>query len=338
MAKKLPKTIAEKYIESLHSAWPGLTSAETQDLTRYEKLASEGADLPPLHYFLAVGAMSRSGVAMEEISSRLQSGNRDEVCNPFEVELDMLWAKSRHVYRYDNTLSNELAEEGLPGKIPVEVLRMLPYPVMFVEAPTFLATDAVGRIEAKGFFCFIESWSGEEKLAFQYVLKNGEASYISFSLEGKETLADILAEIDELLVVSVEDENGCITTGGNLSADCLAHAINLVLYINSENADTETVYVPTGQTQKHKASQAEIVAVGARVGPALGEARVAYVADDAGLPATGKKKAPHIRRGHMHCYVGRHKDGTRTYTVKWQPPMSVGFGEVAETVVHEAGK
>lgn len=219
MAKKLPKTIAEKYIEGLRRRWPGLASAEAQDALRYQQLEASGADMPPFYYFLAVGAMSRSGVSVGEISRRLQNPEAGEAtCEPTDVELDMLWAKSRHVFRCDKTLADELAQEGLPGKISVEVLRMLPYPVMFVEAPVFL----------------------------------------------------------------------------------------------------------------------EIVAVGIRVGPALGEARIAYVAQDDGTNLTGKKKAPHIRRGHLHCYVGRCKDGTRTYTVKRQPSMCVGFGEMGETVVHEA--
>ena len=272
MAKKLPKTIAEKYIEGLRRRWPGLASAEAQDALPYRQIEDSGADMPSFYYFLAVGTMSQSGVSADETSRRLQNPESGEVvCKPFDVELDMLWAKSRHVFRCDETLADELAQEGLPGKMPVEILRMLPYPVMFVEAPVCLETDTGARIEAKG----------------------------------------------------------------SLDAACLAHAINLVLYINSENADTETIYVPTGLTQK-KASQAEIVAVGTHVGPALGEDRIAYVAQDDDSNLTSKKKAPHIRRGHLHCYVGRHKDGTRTYTVKRQPPMNVGFGGVGETVVHEA--
>lgn len=342
MAKQLPKTIAEKYIEGVRDQWPGLESAGTRAC---EKLRQAQGNQDPseidCYYAAAVDAMVASGMTIDEIRSAVQDEDRREnIIEPEDVYLDIAWKTCKQVYRFDAVLVEELASQDMPGKIPIDILKMMPYKVQFIEAMVDVPTTAGTVWPAKGFFAYIEKWRGNERLILRFVLDDGGATTIGFNLDGKETIEDFLLEIKRNLEGLIEKGERTWEEGADENfARCFSTIFNLLLYLNAENADTEVVYRASGKSSKHKISQATIFAVGSRVGAELGAARIAYVGEASAAAITGKKKAPHWRRGHFHTYVGRHADGTRTYTVKWQPAMMVAVGNLEEQsaeIVHEA--
>ena len=341
MAKQLPKTIAEKYIDRLHEKWPGMLIAELEDTTRYRRLELQGEELPNLYYFLAVGALTRDGYSKKDIQEIIQDPlTATQILSPDDIYLDIAWAKCKQVYRFNQELSDELYQQQLTGKLPIDVIKQIPYPIMFVEAPVSISTTTGKTRSAKGFFVYIETWRGVERLVFHFVHDDGHKNALAFTLENKESVEDIIVELEtnlRLALVDNETEEVLEDSAFEVARTRISHILNLLIYINSENADAEVVYKPSGLSRKPKISQATITSVGSKIGPALGAARTLYLSNEDGHTGTGKKKAPHVRRGHWHAYWRGKKDGSeeRRLVVKWQPPIEVGFGDDAATTVHD---
>ena len=116
-------------------------------------------------------------------------------------------------------------------------------------------------------------------------------------------------------------------------ARVILSAIQLILYIVSENAEIDPAPMPMEgdrtrgkvttlkKSKEDKASQVREMSVGVRVGAALRKAKRA--ASSGKSSGAGGKKRSHTRRGHWHNYWTGPKEGERTLLLKWTAPTII---------------
>lgn len=259
------------------------------------------------------------------------------------------WHACRQVYRIDGTVSQALTEQELDGDLPVELLRRMTYPIIYIDSkvPVSCQTD---RRWADGFFAYLDrDLLGELDMTFVYLMDDGTRSRMSLVVEDGATLESCLAHIEEVddrltelmgremvgNTLSDPDELACLRY-------CATVSLNHLLYVLSAENGAETVYTPPkvskGQKVGKRTNTETVRMLGVKVGRAIGAARRTGYTSSHG---TGERTvAPHVRRAHWQSFwVGRRKgreDGKfgDELVVKWIPPIPVNqeAGEVIETV------
>jgi hypothetical protein len=257
------------------------------------------------------------------------------------------WRTCRHVYRFDRALSRELASTAAPDTMPIEVIHRLPYPIIYVDAPVYVVTTRDSRIDAAGFFAYMDTAMDAddkpaESLTIVYVTPgcwNGTTA-VHLCLRGAETLGDVVDELTR----SDEKYMGSILEGHREHVrDCIVCALNHILYIIDAQSDQSVTYVPSkavSQKRAKQTSRSTIHSVGARIGKALGAARVRYETPRKVGESGRKSPRAHMRAGHWsHYWTGPRKGPEpQTVVVRWIAPTMVGVGESEQTTVHAAEK
>ena len=249
-----------------------------------------------------------------------------------ELTACWMWRQTKIIYSFDPDLAAALAEQAEDVQdtdvLPCELLMHLPYPCIYIKAPNMLE-------DTDGFFAWIEydmSRDGPE-LRIQWMLPDMQHSIaqVLHLLPGEPIKACILDTIHttqenlgediKLQDVDVDD------------ARVVLSAIQLILYIVSENAEIDLVPLPMerDQTQgkvttlrksmEDKASQVKEMSVGVRVGAALRKAKKS--APSGKSTGAGGTKRSHTRRGHWHNYWTGPKEGERTLLLKWTAPTII---------------
>ena len=262
---------------------------------------------------------------------------------PSTIAWTARWRRCRQVYRVDRTVAEELADQPLDGRLPIEAMRTLPYPVVYVD----------GRVEvpaggdAVGFLAWVmESDHARDELYLDFISPGGSEWCTSVPLEGAADLGEAVSKIvSESLMTQRDVGIEMATPDPDGLARTLTHALNLLLYIVSKEADAEVVYSPPsggrGQKAGARTNPETVRVVGARMGRAIGAARRAATGGGTGGKTPGRTVAPHVRRAHWQHYWtgprkgrddGRHGDAL---VLRWVPPTYVnGDGSEVE-VVHE---
>lgn len=254
------------------------------------------------------------------------------------------WRKHRVIYHIDTALAEELLEQTKrisdTESLPCELLWNLPYECIAVEMPPLhlivrdKETDKESVMDFTGrFYLYYEpeaeysNWING--LCGLWELPDGDlVNYYVPLHEGwtiKEVV-DALAKDFEKAGMHDLDE---IAVRAQLMPSLVA--IQVVLYLQSQNADIEKQ--PTTKSPKKKKSTRktktvsrgqtppEIVRVGYRVGKTLRAYRKsAHVST-----GTGSTKRPHSRRGHWHHFwTGSKSDPeSRKLVIKWVAPMMI---------------
>lgn len=348
MSRRLPPSAASRLVDALVARSPAV---------RWD-------DLPPLAASDEGAVLDSSGAAMrDEILGRcgpgkLPSGGEfarlaleGALLTPYDVTMCARWRSCRQVYRFDATLAAELGGQGDGAAVPAEALRMLPYPIVYVEAPALEAPWPGGPRPARGFLAWVDRdpETGTDVLVLCWVPSGGGGQgapgrHVTFlPLDWAGTVAgfgEAAAANDRAAFERMGFDVEAVTDG---FGDCVDRAVSLLLYIVSEEADVEVVYAPPsgGRDQRagRRSSPETVHAVGARVGRALGEAKRRWRQREGAR--TGRTVAPHVRSAHwQHYWVGPRRgreDGMPgdRLVLRWVAPTLV-LGGGGEETVHEA--
>ena len=255
----------------------------------------------------------------------------------FAAELTACWAwqKDKIIYSFDPDLTDALIEQvndlNDTDVLPVDLLVHLPYPCIYVKAPTM--TD-----HTDGFFAWIE-WDTErkmEELRVQLVVKDFEHTIpqMLHLIPG----ATIKECIEDTVHLCMKKRPSTAVTSDDFlrTFSTLLAAIQHLLYLTAVNADISdesapvlTVVKPETSNKKssekiNRGKENEIISkqVGVRVGAALRAAKKRSPSQNTNA-GTGSRKRAHTRRGHWHHYWTGPKDGERELTLKWVSPTMI---------------
>lgn len=341
MAKRVPVSAATKEYDKLLKIWPGLD-------TLFPQIDSV-SDPYAIH---AAASTLSDGIMENPLELMRATLEDDEMLEPEDMVWLSRWSRCRQVYRIDPVLADEISHQEFQGKIPVEALSRLPYPIIYVDAKCHMATGA-GKIEAQGFFAWtdkaLSDLAGPDQIMVCYLFKNRKRSILALSL-GHETIDGVLDDLDayeneafDKLSRSHQSEHVVFTSRED-AAEQIAETLNLLLYVIHEEVDVEVTYRPPtggrGQQVGPRTNRETQRIVGARVGRAIGEARRVY---EGASKADGTRTvSAHVRRAHwQHYWTGQRKgriDGKHgdDVVLRWIPPIYVnGAGDPIE-IVHES--
>ncbi|GAA2321756.1 hypothetical protein GCM10010149_88540 [Nonomuraea roseoviolacea subsp. roseoviolacea] len=286
-----------------------------------------------------------------------------------------LWKQGRVVYQIDPDTWNAIGEADTTMTVPVELLARLPHPNPLIVFPEpiliqhpdeefrqkvsavyvsgVLETHIAGKkaVQAlcsthdpgvKGwtlqFVGFVEDRDGKPIIAddgFDPPMQDLMRTRTSIMLDQPRSLSEMIEKAAERFIYGHD-------AFGKPDVDLpllLRRAVNLLVYLCSENSDLRPVEAKRKQSRKQRRTKpqpTQIVEVGYRVGQQL-RAWKKYERDHENVPGTGKKKAPHIRRAHAHTYrVGKGRQDT---IIKWLWPIQINMtaGDETTTVVPVKG-
>lgn len=327
MSHRLRPTVADKAVADMLGRYPELLGVDhVMDASGDEAFSMCGDAIRILR-------MWHDGVASAGDIARLENM---EVLRPDHVALWSRWRTCRHVYRFDRALSEALSGTESPDDMPVESVRMLPYPIVFVEARLGYPTIGGNMLESRGFF----AWCEEESLQLVFICDERVVGVTVF-MDGR-TLGQA---IDTVVDTDSTVWDGYVTDGyAELVRDTITSVVAHLLYIVSDRSEQEVVYRPSGKANPRKSSPSTVHDVGVRTGRALGRPSVRYVSDDGRKVAkggSGRTVRAHVRSAHWHHYwVGKRGSDERRLVLRWVYPTLVGAGDDTEqdTVVHAAKK
>lgn len=344
MSKRIPLSKAIRQFETFTKSYPSIYAAlkTYPDLTTSDKVCTQ----------LSSDAFRlwAAGRTLREMTSYMVSRTywgAEDLC------FIARWSSCRQVYRIDDEVFRALQTQPLDSKIPVDALLRFPYPIIYIDAALRYETFD-GPVATDGCLAYIDhSVSDRDELQFIFLLKDGGRGRVWLPLVPGLTLPEAVQMIEDL-DRSQNAKKGLHADPNlekNLKAqhddfvDCLAEAINVVLYVLSAENDPEVVYAPPmnrvrGQKAVRRTNPETITLLGGKIGRAIGEARRSGKSGDRTVAQTGRKLAPHIRIAHwQHYWVGKRKgraDGRfgDELVLKWIPPTPVNMteGGVSETV------
>lgn len=240
------------------------------------------------------------------------------------------------MYRFDMELELALYQQAGDDQIPVEVLKSLPYPCVYMESPN-LQED-----QYHGFFAYYDmDQYGNDVLKFLVLCRNGqEVAVRGFELLEGKTLRECMTE-----VLKKRYQRECVDDKVKEYINLAEKMLQLVLYICSVNADVQPVEPePSGimrRVEDIKDCYREIRKwdVGMRIvsqNRRRNEKHTEETTRQSGRPnnepVVHYKLAPHVRRGHWHTYWTGKKDGSekRKLVLKWIPFTYVNVEESGE--------
>lgn len=250
------------------------------------------------------------------------------------AELTALWAwrKNKIIYSFDDNLAKSLADQAEDVQdtdvLPADLLMHLPYPCIYVKAHLLEHTD--------GFFVWMDydiNWNRAE-LRVQWMFEDMEYTFaqVLHILPGR-TIRDCVLDTVHTTQENLGDDIKLQDVSVDVARVILS-AVQLLLYLVSQNADIEAAPAPVKVVRtspktvqikpdvQDKASQVRAYDVGVRVGAALRKAARSETHRGEGA-GTGTAKRPHSRRGHWHHYWTGPMDGERKLVLKWTAPTII---------------
>ena len=231
------------------------------------------------------------------------------------------WRISKQVYHFEQEMEELLYSQADDGiLLPVEVLKNMPYPCVYFEAPSLSGE------QFHGFFACMDIESGMELLKFMPLHRDGENVQIrSIELVPGHTLRECMAK-------PLQMQYGRQDIGVELDKymDLTGKMLQLVLYICAANADVQSSEpgrktIKPGSVADIKDKYREISRwdVGNNV---VKKIRNSKKASAAALESGTKKRlgdyhvSPHVRRGHWQSYWVGKKDGSeeRRLVLRWK--------------------
>lgn len=269
------------------------------------------------------------------------------------------WRIHKQIYEFNDEMTSmlmEQAESNGMDKIPVDVLKQMPYPCIYIDL-----SDS--DVNLQGFFVYTD-YEIENKTQVLVIapvmLKNGkyhiQETYM-IRMQDSCTMKDVVQHMKKCSIDSAKRQ-----TGGEISqramneilAECrrkeriVSYLLPLVLYICASNADIKakdknkpirTKPLPASKT-KDKFSEIQQWKVGEEVGMKYRKIRQKFKQDSDGNSAvsskyiTGTTMRSHIRAAHWHHYwTGpRSEPEKRKLILKWLPPVFVNADGIEEAM------
>lgn len=295
---------------------------EQLDMCRVAKL--DGAMSWPDYCVLPINA------AQTYLVYSLGLSNEDAAAGCAELTACWTWRQNKVLYAFDADLASLLAAQADDVKdsdvLPADLLMHLPYPCIYIKAPGILEyTD--------GFWAWVDFDvnRGAPELRIQWVMEDMSHSFpqVLHIIPGG-TIADCFLDT---IQTTMEHTSGPVDiTHPADSSRTILSAIQLLLYLISDNAEVEDVPPPVRVVRDHsspkvrkliqdKASEVQTKNVGIRIGNTI--RRTISHSGGGGNSGSGSSKRPHMRRGHWHNYWTGPLDGDRRLILKWTAPTMI---------------
>ena len=315
---------------------------ENRILAQYPGLFAKMNELSPVS--LAASSIS---IVQYAQSNKIDSAALLDESAP--IYFNYKWRKHRVIYQFDRTLTESLLNQA--GRmeetecLPCELLKNLPYPCIAIESAPF--TVEVPRKNKKNFkigftgnFYLMYEEKGD---TFDWDALNGlweliDGRLVSFYIPVFEngTIKDSIDALHKYLKSGVSEVEITREDAESQIAPFL-FAIQIVLYLQAQNADMQDATVPKKKKKSNKKSTAQsrtkspkIVYVGYKVGKILRSYNEDAKSTSTG---TGTPKRPHSRRGHWHHFWTGAKDKPeeRKLVLKWVAPTMIHGEQPNET-------
>lgn len=236
------------------------------------------------------------------------------------------WRYSQGIYRFDQTIFDQLWNTGISGDLPGDVLLRLPEWCIYIETPGKKYLDDV----LYGFFVHLE-WDATDHRHELRLLLDME----NYLLPQPIHIGDW--PLSKAIERMINESTRHIPTGTMIPLpnqdqyqawqNILAPIMNLILYLCSDEPDFGPSKRPerakTKRTKKgwklFPAQKPIVWNIGERIGKQIRE----YDATQ-NPESTVRTVRPHLRRAHWHGYWTGPKDGPQRFKYHWIPPLLVG--------------
>ena len=239
------------------------------------------------------------------------------------------WRIGRGIYRFDETLFQELVSTPMEGTIPCDVLFRLPEWCIYIE------TKPLGF---PGFFVHLEEdvKTGDRELRLLCLTDTVPMPLIvhlgDFTLaEGVRRSVETAERNMRAKGMDYSAENAALDAASIMKKTELI--LPLILYVCSANAEIRQVEREIPPLRKKSKGILEKVSmipttweVGYRIGAAIRSGRSNEETSErveSQYPGSGTPKRPHVRRAHWHGYWTGPRDGKRLFSLQWLPPIPV---------------
>ena len=253
------------------------------------------------------------------------------------------WRNAPLVVRFDPDIAAALLDTPLHGEIPRDLLRRLPAPALFVDAPwlgegcgVFVSMDSAhdrAGIRAEDL----------DEIIFTVVASDGPALLTFLRLDQPTVVASIAASAAEADAApltyaapeAAEDET--LRRYGRTLAQLTSELLSLLLYLASDEPDAVPSVVGRAIAPRSTVTTVpvdmQVLEVGARLGAALRSATAnqgAVAGDEDGVVSEeGRlvhRPVSHLRRAHWHTYwTGPKSDpALRVAKLRWVHMIQVG--------------
>lgn len=247
------------------------------------------------------------------------------------------WRLSQGIYRFDVDLYDRITETPLSSEIPVETLLRLPEWCVYIETKTH--PEGI-----TGFWACLESDQNDGHMELRIVMTFPDGQVMCFPLHlvpggsMKACLDDTMrytANMGALFwnqPATTEEREALLEKGGEAEG-LMSRLVNLVLYLCVDAPDiagpkpARAAAVKTKKGQRwFPAKKPAVREVGYRLSRWMKQARE-RAERAAGTDESGRQITPHMRRAHWHGFwSGKKSDpDARSFSVKWLPPIPVGF-------------
>lgn len=248
------------------------------------------------------------------------------------------WRPTQGIYRFDETLLDELWDSDVDGALPTETLHHLPEWCVYVETPG----RQVAGLSLQGFWVHLEADDNDGHSELRFLLDSGEGM-VPLPLHlghGRGTLSDAGVGVVEVAAAqSALLGDGLLAQRligvGSDYAKFVRPLGSLVLYL----CTTAEEVVSTDGRRPSKPPPAParrgaaprtyppaapaVFPTGLRIGASLRASRNGSSAERGG--ASVASPLGHVRRAHWHTYLLGPRDGSQRREVRWLPPILVNL-------------
>lgn len=267
----------------------------------------------------------------------------DLIATPTQQLLGLAaWRSAPLVVRFDDDIAQALIDTPLHGEIPVDLLRRLPAPSLYIDMPwlgdgcgSYVSMDSSHQNGGVG----VED---QDELVIATIDSTGAWMLNYLRLDQTTIVASLAASRADIAAttMSVADQDhanvASIERFGRNLTQLLSEIASLLLYLCSDEPDTNRKPLDRTITPRSTIATAAIpmtvLDVGARLGAALRTTTTAIPPTDGtgDEPETtehlGRHPVPHMRRAHWHTYwTGpRTNPELRVAKLRWVHMIQVG--------------
>lgn len=255
------------------------------------------------------------------------------------------WRSSQLIYRFDQTLIEELEKTQIKGNLPSELLLRLPAWRVFIETPWINIPGSSEK--AVGFFVgldYDDIHYFKPIMNFNFISKksiSGERvyaqTYLFDLIIGDWTIDESLERVKEYL--QIKNLSVFSASETDETAKLARAVLPFVLYLCSDQPDMPAL----PPVHRHKKTgrivppqEPRIWDVGTRIGAAIRRSRQEQQIESESQGGTGSRKRPHVRAAHWHTFLTgpRKSDEPQKPRVRWIPPIGVNLdlGEAIPTI------
>lgn len=276
----------------------------------------------------------------------LASYARENEVDPEKIidDVEMIWAiyqwrKHRVIYQIDETMLKMFIQQAKDTndteQLPCDLLQHMPYACVAIEVEPLIFKVGEEQLLLSGNFLLMheednEFYEWEHTLFGMWQHLDGHCSGSYMPIDDGMTIQKAVEAVTKDIIQQVPDAT--ITQDiANIQIVPFLLVIQILLYLQAENADIKSAPVQRKAKKKRKSSvktssvrrvpAPKIVYVGYRTGRQL---RNADSHVHRSIEGTGTLKRPHGRRGHWHHFwTGKKGSDERKLVLKWVSPMII---------------